>query len=188
MSVRINSITGIPVLTLTVEHKDVNEVLRRFVSEDGTRAGAGEKVIGVSRTASTAIGDDLPVDVAGVTIVEAGAAIAADDLVKSDADGRAVTRPDDPVVREVVDGENANTNIAVSDIAVGDELLDVLALDAAAVNGPTIHANGQIRATNSTNNKKLLVIWRPKSARAGRALAAAAAAGNHVPVLIGLGN
>lgn len=120
MSVRVNSLTAIPVLTLTVEHKDTNEVFRRFVKTDGTRAGANAQVLGVSRVKSTKSGEDLPVDVAGVAIVVAGAAIAADAMVMSDAQGRAITH---------------------------------------AGNVP----------------------------RAGRALAAAAAADDHVPVLLGLG-
>ena len=184
----VNALTGIPVLTLTVEHGDAQEVFRRFVKSDGTRAGAGETTIGVSRIASVTMNEDLPVDAAGVTLVEAGAAIAADTLVMSDADGRAVERPADPDRRAVVDGAAANTNIAVAGIAVTDELLDVLALDGAAVTAPTIHAAGQIRSTANTANKKLLVIWRRPSEVAGRALAAAGAAGDHLPVLVGLGS
>ena len=152
----------------------------------GTRAGAGAPVLGVGRTRSAASGDIVPVDVAGVVLVEAGAAFAIDAQVMSDADGRAVTRPTDPDRRAVVDGAAANADIAVTGIAAGDELLDVLALDGTAVTAPAIHAAGIIRSTANLAGKKLLVLWRPPSALAGRALAAAANAGDYRPILIGL--
>ena len=186
MSVIVDGLTTQTVLSVTVEHKDANEVFRRFVKADGTRAGAGERALGVSRIRSETSGDLLPVDVSGVILVEAGAAIAADARVTPDADGRAVTRAEPAVKRLVVDGAAANTNIAVAGIAVGDELLDVLALDGTEVTVPTIHAAGQIRSTANLTAKKLLVIWRaPPGEDAGRALLAASAAGKFIPVLLG---
>lgn len=66
----------------------------RFVGADGIQADTlGQKVLGVTRY-------DVPdkaaatVDVLGTTLVEAGGAIAVDDDVTTDAQGRAVTVSD----------------------------------------------------------------------------------------------
>ena len=92
MSVHVDTVTTRPILTLTVEHKDTGQVFRRFVKSDGTRAAtAGEKVLGVSRVRSVKSGDDLPVDVAGLVLVEAGAVIAIDASITTDDEGRAAT-------------------------------------------------------------------------------------------------
>lgn len=197
MGLEIDILTAHPLFTLTVEHADANEVFRRFVTRAGTRAGAGAAVLGVGRVRSAAAKELIPVDVAGVVLVEAGAAIAVDAVVMSDANGRAVTRPSDPDRRAVVDGAAAGADIAVTGIGAGDELLEVLALDGTAVTAPVIHAAGIIRSTANLANKKLLVLWRPPSAPAGRALRAATIAtgedttdvvGDPVPILIGLGD
>ena len=174
-------------LTLTVEHADANQVFRRFVKRDGTRAGAAEQAIGVSRIRSATQGEDLPVDIAGLVLVEAGAAIPVDAYVEPDAMGRAVTFVPPTIRHAVVAGASANTNIAVAGTELGDTLDAVVATDATAVAGPTIHADGQIRSTNSTTGKNLLVVWRkPPRSAAGRAMLPAAAAGDTVPVLLGV--
>ena len=61
----------------------------RFVTTAGAVPAAAANAVGVTRTAG-AIGDLVPVDVLGTTIVEAGAAIAAGAAVETDAQGRAV--------------------------------------------------------------------------------------------------
>ena len=175
-----------PLHTLTVEAEGDNEKFRRFVGIGGARAGANENVLGVCRVKSSEDGELIPVDVAGVVLVEVGAAVALGALVGSDADGRATpwARPD--IKHVVVDGAAANTNIAVGGITVADQLDAVVALDGTAVNAPTIHAAGQIRSTSNTAGKKLLVVWRTSYRfPAARALAAATAAGDTIPVLLG---
>ena len=91
MALVVDTLTPLPILTLTVTTEDANEKWRRFVRRNGNRAGAGESVLGVGRVRSSQIGDDIPVDVAGVILVEAGAVVAIDADVASDADGRAIT-------------------------------------------------------------------------------------------------
>ena len=177
--------TSQPLYTVTVEAEGADEKSRRFVLPDGARAGADSAPLGVCRVKSSAAGDNIPVDVAGIALVEAGAALSAKDWVQSDAKGRAVPFTPPAVQHAVDDGAAAGANIAVTGIALGDTLDSVVALDATAVNGPTIHAAGQIRSTSNTAGKKLLVVWRkPYRPPAGRVLAAAAAAGDIVPVLL----
>ena len=89
MGLQVDTLTTVPLLALTVEHKDDNEIFRRFVELDGTRGGSDAKVLGVSRMRSSASGELVTVDVAGVVLVEAGGAIAADAAVACAADGRA---------------------------------------------------------------------------------------------------
>ena len=62
----------------------------RFVTPAGAQAGADVNTLGVPRTAGAAT-DKVPVDVLGTTVVEAGAAVAAGDTIKSDSTGRAIT-------------------------------------------------------------------------------------------------
>jgi len=64
---------------------------RRFVTIGGAQAGAGATALGVARS-DGAIGDQVPVDVLGTAVVEAGAAIVAGAAVEVDASGRAVTK------------------------------------------------------------------------------------------------
>lgn len=62
----------------------------RFVTPAGAQAGAGANTLGVARSAGVS-GNKVTVDVLGTAIVEAGAAVAAGDTLKSDADGKAIT-------------------------------------------------------------------------------------------------
>ena len=62
----------------------------RFVTPAGAQAGADANTLGVCRQAA-GVGDKVTVDVLGTAIVEAGAAVAANATVKSDASGRAIT-------------------------------------------------------------------------------------------------
>lgn len=80
---------GIPLLTLALALTSAVAACR-FVNAAGAQAGADENTFGVARSAG-AIADKAPVDVIGVSVVEAGAAIAAGATVKSDATGRAIT-------------------------------------------------------------------------------------------------
>lgn len=63
----------------------------RFVTLAGVYPAGGAAAYGVTRTAAAAKDDLVPVDVIGTAQVEAGAAIAADAALMSDATGRAVT-------------------------------------------------------------------------------------------------
>ena len=63
---------------------------RRFVGFDGNVCAAGVKSLG-TLAATTAAGEQAPVDSLGVILVEAAGAIALGAQVQSDADGRAVT-------------------------------------------------------------------------------------------------
>ena len=91
-----DGLTTQPLLTVTVEKGDANDCFARFVRADGTRiAAAGAAAIGVGRSHSTTNGELVPVAVAGIVPVEAGAAIAlanGEVAVKSDATGRAIAQ------------------------------------------------------------------------------------------------
>lgn len=82
--------TQIPILVLTVAAAGAITA-GRFVTPAGAQAGADANTLGVARAAAAAAGEKIPVDVLGVAVVEAGAAVAANATVKSDASGRAIT-------------------------------------------------------------------------------------------------
>jgi hypothetical protein len=77
-------------LTLTVAAAAAI-LANRFVTAASAQAEADENAIGVARSAASAAGVLVPVDVLGTTIVEAGAAVSAGASLKADADGRAIT-------------------------------------------------------------------------------------------------
>ena len=79
---------NIAILTLTVIAAAALAE-RRFVEQDGTYPAAGGKAFGVTRF-EAAIGDPVSVDVQGTTIVETGAAVALDDALMVDVEGRVV--------------------------------------------------------------------------------------------------
>jgi hypothetical protein len=79
---------NLSILTLTVIASAAVEA-NRFVNQAGAYPAAGAIAFGVTRS-SGAIGDPLPVDVQGTTIIECAGTIAADAAVMSDADGKAV--------------------------------------------------------------------------------------------------
>lgn len=62
----------------------------RFVTAAGAQAGADANTFGACRQGGGS-GDVVTIDVIGTAIVEAGAAVAANATVKSDASGRAIT-------------------------------------------------------------------------------------------------
>lgn len=78
-----------PIFTLSVTYTGT-VAAARFVTPAGAQAGADANTLGVAR-AGGASGDMDSVDVLGTAIVEAGAAVAANATVKSDASGRAIT-------------------------------------------------------------------------------------------------
>mgnify|MGYP003646480655 CR=1 FL=1 len=61
----------------------------RGVSFAGAHTGAGLAIYGVSRT-SGAIGDPVPIDCIGTTLMESGAAVTAGAAVEVDSVGRAI--------------------------------------------------------------------------------------------------
>lgn len=81
---------GVSLLTLPVLLSGT-VVADRFVTGVGAQTGAAGNALGVGRSAGVS-GDRIPVDVIGTTVVEAGAAIAANALIEADASGRAVTK------------------------------------------------------------------------------------------------
>lgn len=68
-----------------------NLTARRFVGFDGGVCAAGAKALGVVEV-DTDADNVAPANVLGIVLVEAGAAIAAEADVESDADGRAITK------------------------------------------------------------------------------------------------
>jgi len=62
----------------------------RFVTVAGAVPAADANVLGVTRAAAVS-GDKIPVDVLGTAVVEAGAAVAAGDSIKTNASGQAIT-------------------------------------------------------------------------------------------------
>ena len=139
---------------------------------------AADALLGVSDRPAKS-GGPIDVCIHGTAAVEYGGAVARGDLLGSDADGKAVAAERSLIQSRVVDGAAANTNITVTGIAVGDDLLYAGALDGTAglqnVAEASIHAADKIRLTGASNNKKLLVLWRkPANGVIGRALVAGA--------------
>lgn len=93
----------------------------RFVTPAGAQAGADANTLGVTRTAGVS-GDKVTADVLGTAIVEAGAAVAANATVKSDASGRAITW--------VASG--AKVGIALQAAGAAGDLIEVLLIPNAA--------------------------------------------------------
>jgi len=80
-------------------------VARRFIGADGNYCGADLKATGVSELA-TALGEQCPVRISGIAVVEVGGAITvgANEIpVKSDSTGRAVVAPALAAAAPVVD-------------------------------------------------------------------------------------
>ena len=89
----VDTVTDQSLFSVTVERTGTDELFRRCVRADGGRCVVGDEVLGVCRVASVTAGDLVPVDVHGIVLVEAGAAVALTEgsaRVKVDADGRAV--------------------------------------------------------------------------------------------------
>jgi len=121
---------------------------------------APQPLIGVAGRAAAAADDRVEIARVGIAEVEYGAAVQRGDLLTADADGKAVPIDGAGVFQVTVAGKAANTNIPVAGIKTTDELAAVVATDASEVTAPTIHADGQIRSTGTTNGKTLIVTWR----------------------------
>lgn len=102
---------NISLLTLTIL-ASAAVVACRVVTSAGAYPAAGAKAIGVTRT-NAGEGDLMPVDVLGTTIAEAGAAIAADDDLMADAEGRVV---------KLTAGKVAIGRALVAAAAAGDQI------------------------------------------------------------------
>jgi uncharacterized ParB-like nuclease family protein len=92
-----------PILTLSVL-ATAALTADRFVTAAGAVPAAGASALGVGR-ANVAIGERQPVDVLGTSIVEAGAAMTANDLVQCDASGRAITKAAGVTLGRLAPGE-----------------------------------------------------------------------------------
>ena len=84
------SAASIPVLTLSVK-ATAALTAHRFCTGAGAVPAGAARALGVART-DAAIGELAPVDVLGVAVVTAGAAIAAEALVEVGTAGKAVTK------------------------------------------------------------------------------------------------
>lgn len=87
--IEVDTLTARPLFSASVAKTSTDETFRRFVTTAGARAGDDAKVLGVGRTRSTTDKELVPVDIAGIVLVEAGGVIAADAAIASDAMGRA---------------------------------------------------------------------------------------------------
>jgi hypothetical protein len=83
--------TKIPVLTLSVTAAAL-VLEHRALTQAGNYPAAGAKIFGVGTEDAEAIGAQVPVDVIGTTIGEAGAAIALDADLEVNASGQFITR------------------------------------------------------------------------------------------------
>lgn len=82
--------TAQPILTTSITALAALTRLR-FVGLDGDVAAAGDKALGVGATAAD-LGEQASVDVLGIVVVTAGAAIAAKAEVEVGANGKAITK------------------------------------------------------------------------------------------------
>lgn len=165
----------------------------RFVTPAGAQAGAAGDALGVARSGA-ASGENVPVDVLGTTIVEAGGTIAAGQYIQSDSQGRAVAAAASAIKTAVIAGGSAG-DLTVTGIATTDRLVAVIRLDrdatAANVNLGNLTSEFSITATNTINNAggtattgdALLVIYESALPRKARALSAATS-GQLVEVLL----
>lgn len=80
-----------PILTTSITATADLEHKHRFVAMDGAYCAAGARALGTLEVETDA-GQQAPVNVLGIVLVEAGAAVLADTPVESDATGRAITR------------------------------------------------------------------------------------------------
>ena len=165
--------------------------------EAAQAASATDALLGLADELGAVKGGRADVHLAGIAPVEAGGVFGAGAWLTADAEGKAVAAaPASPVpASAVVNGADADTDIAIAGIETTDRLGAVieLAADGTAVvdrlagDKASIASNGNIRTAHSTAGKKLLVQWmraRVPVSAVGRALGAATAAGDLVPVLL----
>lgn len=82
-----------PILTTSIAAAAALAHKHRFVGVDGAYCGAGDRALGTLEVETDA-GQQAPVNVLGIVLVEAGAPIGAGEQVESDSDGRAVELDD----------------------------------------------------------------------------------------------
>jgi len=111
-------------------------VKNRFANFSGGYCGAGEKALGVFEL-DTDSGEQAPVIVYGIALVEAGGAIAVGDAVTSDADGKAVKADSATVTitSATGDGDAGTYNVSGGVLA---QAVNGYALDAASAAGEVI--------------------------------------------------
>jgi hypothetical protein len=80
--------TQIPIGTTSIEAAEA-VVAKRFIGFDGYYCGAGAKAAGASEM-EAAIGEQIPVNFAGIVLVESGGTFSIADAIVSDSTGRAV--------------------------------------------------------------------------------------------------
>ena len=179
-------------------------IAARRIVKAGAEAGeaaqatsATDALLGVADELGALKGGRCDVHLAGIAPVEAGGVFAAGAWLTANADGKAVAASvSAPVLHTaLVDGADADTDIAVADVLATDHLGAVIELaadgtalaDRLASARSAITEDGKIRTRDSTAGKKLLVQWmraRVPVSAVGRALGAATAAGDLVPVLL----
>lgn len=93
-------------------------VANRFVTAGGAYPSKGASAIGVTQT-EAADGDYVAVDVLGTAVVEAGAAVAANAYVESDASGKAITQV-------VTTGGGIAVGVALEAASAAGDLIEVL--------------------------------------------------------------
>ena len=166
-----------PIIPFAAESALAIHRIVKFGGEDGKvvqATGGSDAPVGVTdRPART--GETVDVSVYGMAAVEYGGDVTRGALLGSGADGKAVGAQRPALSSAVVDGAAANTDITVTGIAAGDELIGVVSLDGTSssdlLSAASIHAADTIQITSSTASGKLLILWRtPAAAVIGRAL------------------
>lgn len=97
------------VLTTTVKTTGAVQP-HRFVGYDGKQAAAAAAVLGVTEYEGNS-GDAVAVDVIGIVLVEAGAALAAGQAVESDAQGCAVALASGKAAGTALDAASAQGDL-----------------------------------------------------------------------------
>lgn len=90
--------------------------------------GPGDPVIGIAAETDAPLGQTVDIHLSGTALVEAGAAIARGQPVTAMADGKATVGGVRQGFEALVTGASANTDIAVSGLALADRLVSVRAL------------------------------------------------------------
>ena len=145
--------------------------------EDGKvihATGGGDAALGVTDRPAR-VGETVDVSVYGEATIDYGGAVGRGALLGSGADGKAVEAQRPAISSALADGAAADTDITVTGIAVGDELVGVVSLNGTSssnlLSAASIHAADTIRITSSTASGKLLILWRtPAVSIIGRAL------------------
>lgn len=100
----MNGAVNIGVCPITIQASGAL-VSHRFVGTNFAQAGAAANTLGVA--AYDGIDEATTIDTLGVISVEAGAAVAAEALIETDASGRGITRAAGPIVARTIDAASA---------------------------------------------------------------------------------